>query len=476
MVQPSPSPNLDDQQLPQEIGVCQELSTGSSNEGTIQGASAGRDSNQIHGDNNTIIQNVFTLNEELKKPWGVFKKSNPVSVESTKEKVSGIWQYPKVMTSLGFIFLLGTTTFFVPQIRDSIEQSICFNLARKEGKLAIAVAKFHNSEGNSTISSRIEDKIIEHLKKETIPHAVICRVSESVPRLQEADRLGEKLGAALIIWGRQGGATLEVSVTAVNQNSRTFTKLELSAANSFDFDIHTKNWPSLVFLMTACNLSKIYNKEGRFQEAPEIIEQALEVESMKLELDKNKRTTEVVSGAYVLLGNLYSPYTDWQCSNRENCEKALGAYRAAFDWNNTFYEALRKQALLYYRMGNLTEAQNVYTKVIESAPQSESKFKPSDRVNRATVYLEQGNATEAVKDLDLVCQQVQCDLETLKTLGLAQLQAKHIEAAIKTYRDIMRHLSANKTAKDELIDELHSLAKNKPDLLPDINETIANIK
>ncbi|MEG4988499.1 hypothetical protein QUB08_22345 [Microcoleus sp. BR0-C5] len=472
MVQPSPS-NLDDQQLPQEIGVCQELNTGSSNEGTMQGASAGRDSNQIHGDNNTIIQNVFTLNEELTKPWGVFKKSSAVSVESTKEKVSGIWQHLKVMTSLGFIFLLGTTTFFGSQIRDSIGlgQSSCFNLARKEGKLAIAVANFSSLGQNKTNNLFTETRLKERLEAQMIPNVTVCPIKQSVSSRDRAKILGNNLGAAIIIWGRLDTSALEVYVTTVKIDVRSLRYLPIPTANASDSELQTKNLPGLVNVMTAFAISQIYKSDGRILDGRNTLETALmKVEQMPINLD-NQTTVDFLAGAYYFLGQMYNPTKDWQCYERKkDCYQALRAYNKAAEIDHNNYEYLVSQGLLYERLKNLDEAVKIYTQIIEVAPESPSGLEV--RPYRADIYLKQSRAREAVEDLKFLCQRRMGDPECFHNLGLAQLQANQIIAAQKTYQDIKSFLS-NNAEKAEIINDLESLAQRRSDLLPAINSIIA---
>lgn len=396
---------------------------------------------------------------------------------SPNSAIKRLWNRLWVLVGLGTIFLLGTISVFT--LLGRIGQPNCFDLARKQGKLAIAVANFHNQAGSQSISQLMEVEIINRLQSPMLPNAMVCPTDKSVSLRDEAQKLGDKLGAAVIIWGSRGGSSLKVNVTTVKINVRYLylTTLPLTAANSFEFDSQTKDWPYLVAVMTAFNLSQIYQKEGREQEALETLHQALLfAESGKPDYH-NEKTSLVLSRAYDVLGDLYAPKENVYCFKiKENCEAALKFYQHAFDLDKTFYGSLRHKGLLYARLGRLSEAMEVYTKIIESAPEEQLDLKLMVRGNRANIYLKQGQALQAVKDLEFVRQQQPNNTENLKFLGLAQLQAKQLKPATKTYQALMRYLEQDKAAQTEVMKELHFLAKDRPDLLPAINTLIASLR
>ncbi len=461
MVQPPP-PNPDNDLPPQQTGVQQNISDGSSNQGSMQGANAGRDSNQIHGDANQIsqTQNFFITLGKTRS-----------ALTPRSGKAPQFWHTCLgALVSLSLISVLGGILFSIPQIREelAIGESICYAVARKEGKRVIAVAKFHNEVGSSSITPLIRNKIIEELTRPTLRNFSVCRTDKSVLLPDEAQKLGTKLKAAVVIWGSQDGSILTVKVTAAEINVSHLTT---------DFAKQTEDWPYLVSVMTAFQLSKIYEKEGRSVEALETLLQALSFEeSMDLNF-QDKDTIKVLSKAHYFLGDIYAPKEDWGCSNiRTNCEAALRAYQRAFDFNQTFYEALRSKGILYQRLGKLSEAKDAYTQVIEYAPENQSELKLMARVNRAKIYLKQQEAMKAVKDLEFVCQQHPHNIVYLRFLGSAQLQAKQIKPATKTYKDVMRFLNLDKAAQAEILDDLQSLAKERQDLRSDIDTIIATLK
>jgi tetratricopeptide (TPR) repeat protein len=412
----------------------------------------------------------------LVKAWSKLGEWTIPPLIPSEIRTKRIWRYrPWLWISLVLIPFLGGTFFFVPQVRDElgIGHSSCFYQARKQGKQAIAVAKFNKAAASSIINPQLENQIIDRLEAQALPNVKVCPTDESVSLFEDAQKLGKKLKAAVVVWGRGGGSSLEVSVTAVNLNVRYLTKLSFSAANSLDFDLQTKDWQHLIPVMTAFSLSQTYEKEGQFQEAIDILDSALDFAEIMIAKSDNQETARAMSYAYYFLGDLYAPHTDWSCfKNRKNCEEALVKYQQALRWNKTLFAALRSQGILYERLGKLSEALNIYTQIIEATPDSPENFEIYKY--RAEILLKQGKTVEAVEDFKVACQQQPVDTDCLRLLGLAQLQVKNIPGATNTYKNIMRRL--DKAAQTEVISDLQSLAKEKPALAPDINSVIANLK
>ena len=305
---------------------------------------------------------------------------------------------PRAWASLVLVPVLSATAFLLPQVRGElgIGKSSCFYQARKQGRQAIAVAKFNKAATSSIINPQLENQIIDRLEAQALLNVKVCPIDESVSLFEDAQKLGKKLKATVVVWGRGGGSSLEVSVTAVNLNVRYLTKLSFSAANSLDFDLQTKDWQHLIPVMTAFSLSQTHEKEGQFQEAIDTLDSALNFAEIMLAKSDNQQTGRVMSYAYYFLGELYAPHTDWSCSkNRKNCEEALVKYQQALRWNKTLFAALRSQGILYERLEKLSEALNIYTQIIEATPDSPEKFEIYKY--RAEILLKQGKTVKAVE-------------------------------------------------------------------------------
>ncbi len=409
--------------------------------------------------------------EMLVKAWSKLGEWTIPPLIPGKNRAKGSWySSPKVWAGLVLVPVLSSTAFWLPQL---IGESSCFYQARKQGKQAIAVAKkFHNSGTSFHLNPDLENKILESLEEQVLPDVKICPTDKIVSRSNEAQALGKKLGAAIIVWGTRGGSTLEVYVTAVKHDVSYLSKLSLPTANSFDLDLKTEEWPDLIPLMAAFNLSEIYKKEGKLQKAIDTLNLGIDLARTKIIRSENQQTIRVRSLAHYFLGFLYENTTNSDCSEmRENCEKALIEYKQALKWDPIFFEALINQGILYERLGKLPEAVKIYTQSIESAPNSSSNI--DIRQYRADILLKQGKAKEAVEDLEFVCQGERKDIDCLHLLGLAQLQAGNISRATDIYQEIMRALNKDKIASSKVISDLEALAEEKPELASDIQQILS---
>lgn len=410
--------------------------------------------------------------ELLVKAWSKLGEWTIPPLIPGKTRAKGSWgSRPLAWASLVLVPVLSATAFLLPQVRGElgIGQSSCFYQARKQGKQAIGVAKFDKSVTNSIINSQIENQIKDRLGY--LPNVKICPIDKSVSLLEDARKVGKKLKSEVVVWGRGGGSTLEVYVTAVNINVRYLAKLSLPTASSYDFDLQTKDWQHIVSVMVAFNISKIYEKEGKIQEAIDILNSAISSAELMVSESDNQKTVEYMSRAYDLFGKLYALNTDWDCSSKkENCEKAIAAYKRAFQWDKSFYPALISQGAVSQRLRKFSEAVNIYTQIINSIP--ESPLALNIRENRGNTYLKQGKAREAVKDLKLACKQQSSSPDCLFSLGLAQLQAEEFDGAKKTYQDIKQYLKNDEIKLSQVVQELQSIAKDKPKLMPAISVII----
>lgn len=413
--------------------------------------------------------------ELLVKAWSKLGEWTIPTLISGKTRAKGSWRSrPWAWVSLVLVPVLSATAFLLPQVRDElgIGESSCFYQARKQGKQAIALAKFDNPTTSSIIDPQIENQIRDRLGY--LPNVKVCPIDKSVANIEDAQERGKKLKAAVIVWGRGGGSKLTVSATAVNLNVRYLAQLSLPAASSYDFAVQTEDWEHIVSVMVAFNMSQVYKKQDKIQEAIDILNSAISSAELMVSESDNPKTVEYMSRSYYLLGKLYAPITDRDCSsNKENCEKAIAAYKQAFQWDKSFYPALVSQGTVSQRLRKFSEAENIYTQFIKSMP--ESPLALDVRENRAKVYLEQGKAREAVKDLKLACIQQSSSPDCLFYLGLAQLQAEDMDGAKKTYQDIKQDLRNDENKRSQVFQELQSIAKDKPKLMPAISVIISEL-
>ena len=97
-----------------------------------------------------------------------------------------------------------------------MRQATCSEQAKQEGKkLGVAIANFQRDASNQNTTSTIEASIRDLLERKQ-PSVSLCTTNESVQTEGEARKLGNKLEAAIVIWGTQPNPSmLAVGVTTV---------------------------------------------------------------------------------------------------------------------------------------------------------------------------------------------------------------------------------------------------------------------
>jgi tetratricopeptide (TPR) repeat protein len=373
------------------------------------------------------------------------------------------------------IATLGASTLLIPQVRDrlGLGEAACFREAERKGEKAIVVTEFYNEPGTPIISSRLRKKIVDRLRTQGFSKVRVCLTAESVSLQDEARALGKRHNAAIVVWGSRGGTTFDVYVTSVDLNTRYLTNLSLAASNPSDFGVETEDWAQLVTLMTAFHLSQIYKElESNLPESFETLSKAVEVTRlMRSDLNlRDQNTTNVLSGAYYFLGHLYRSLAGKDCSkSREACLKALNEYQQAFSLDKTLDQAIINQGRIQEQLGNLPQAIAVWTQLIIRAPESDSALEVRQYI--ADVYIRQGKFDAAIADLKFVSSRQPNNIDCLRLLGIAQVQARQTSSAQSTYRQLIQNLSQDRATQIEVIDDLKALASRKPELQP-IIETI----
>jgi tetratricopeptide (TPR) repeat protein len=384
-----------------------------------------------------------------------------------------------VLVAVLMIPLVSTVALLTPQAQTwlRLAQANCFNIARKQGKMVIAIADFSQSAVVPNNELFTEERLLERLEQQKLPNVEICPTTQKVSNSREAHQLGEKLGAAVVIWGRLDSSTLEVFVEQMYWEEIYLTKLSENLADALKPESQTQYWPERISLMTAHKVSKIYESKEKITEARKILQTALENAELNRLDTNNKRNAKLLSQAYLFWGLLIERTIDSidpNCNTSwKDCQKAVQVFQRASDLDEKQYEALLSQASLQRRLQQPEKALKVYTRLINSEPESSSAIEA--RQYRADIYLEQGKAEVAVEDLQIVCQLQPEELMNYHRLGFAQLQAGQTAEAIKTYR-LVKLPSLDKDDRATVVDNLRSLAKNRPDLTEVIKKIMATIQ
>lgn len=517
MVQPSSS-NLDDQQLPQEIGVCQELNTGSSNEGTMQGASAGRDSNQIDGNNNHIItqienQTVYIVPNEGKGPHTI----SLLPKNSIPRKASRLlYGHILIWASLMLVSSLSGTVITAPPDRSLLGKDkphlvLCNNpsLAEKPETLRIAIADFARSDEIQSSNRQMENFLLQQLPQripmELKNQVIVCRLPQAFDNDREAKDAGKSFDAAVVIWGSitsegfSGGVEVTKPDAILSYSLPLFTLQETQNPTFKEQEM----LPTVDFL-TKVALSQAYYIDNKFSPARWILKTALEEANNTGKTAKNIHQYLVKS--YIGLGAMYEN-PDPECINPSNCKKAIEAYQKAIKLDSTKsnYFLFIKIGVIYESLKKPEKAREAYSQIIEPpspyindglvnrailSAKSNREAAEADfeqlisrdpklgYTSRAEVRLEFWNDVQgAINDSKLLLKEEPNNPNNYHLLGLSQLQAGSmgIAEAKQTYHQLLCYLTDNET-RDSIISELNNLAGKQPQIKPDIANIIAFIQ
>ncbi|MBD2566757.1 tetratricopeptide repeat-containing S1 family peptidase [Anabaena lutea] len=403
--------------------------------------------------------------EEIVRVWPALGKLTHPQLSLDKRKNLKL----RFLVSLVLFPVFSIAVFYF--ISNWVSNPNCFEKAHREGRKAIAIFDFHTSSGNSALSPLLESQIQQNLQSSPLMNTKVCYIKTHTSPPNNAEDAQKQVSQAdVVIWGTRGGSTIQVFVTTVKLKPiKYLSKLSLSTANS---DLQTEDWQYLVSIITAYNLSRIYVDQGNFSEATQLLSLALTEQQNITDFDlKKPENRQYLAEAYYWLGWWYEHEGKINCLiDKDSCHKALAAYKEASKFSPQDFTFWINQALILTNMENLSEAIKIYTYIITSKFAEEDKL--TAMINRGNLYLQEEKFPQAISDLTIACNQMSPSLNCLRSLGLAQLQAKKFPDANRTYKIIIAEISSNSHNKAEIINELKTLAAKKPQLAININQII----
>jgi tetratricopeptide (TPR) repeat protein len=290
----------------------------------------------------------------------------PTDVNSAQFK-SGKLKPKRLMITGGIFAALLSSAFGIATYLRTRPLS-CFEQAKKEGKLVVAIAPFQRDPSNQNTASSIENLLADRLEKSQ-PSISTCTTQEPIKTESEARKLGNKLESTLVVWGSQfNPLMLAVGVTTVKRKVGDLYSLNITAKNEQDFNNQLAELPPLVGIMAAYALSEMdLDHDNAFQNA-------LEYARAKKPDPNNQNNIQVLSKGYFWLGLLYMPSPADCRLNRENCLKAIDSYKNAIKINPTeeLAEAYMLLGINQSSLGKISDAIQTYTDLINIDPNSEN--------------------------------------------------------------------------------------------------------
>ncbi|WP_375498524.1 trypsin-like peptidase domain-containing protein [uncultured Nostoc sp.] len=386
---------------------------------------------------------------------------------------------PWTLTSLTLLPLLGGVFLLVPKNPTPPKIYQCKTMSQMQETVnKIVIANFYNTSVDTKNILRTEDRLFEILKKDVqkVNAIEVCLANETVYNSLEAQNLGNKLKATIVIWGGHDSTSFEVKLEGIKEKIPYLNGLSFPSSNASEYNLQTQDIPGLISVMTAFGLSVSYYLNHQIPKARDILTEALATADQRKLGKNNDENAERLAEAYYLLGSMFEVnIDDYNCEKTfEACQKALNAYEKASEYNKFKpSQNLLNKGILYEKLKLPDKAIEAYKTIIDYEPESNSAVVA--RAYRADVLLSKGEKEEAIKDLDIVCQRKPANLEYRHFLGLAQLQTGKLEKAKETYQYVNIYVDSDKELKDEIIEDLNTLAKGtkSPDMTKAIHEIIS---
>jgi tetratricopeptide (TPR) repeat protein len=358
-----------------------------------------------------------------------------------------------------FPLFFGGLFLAVPKSSTLLEVNKCENMSKKPNSFRIAIANFYNTSKDSDTILLTEKRLLDRLEADKPDKVEICLANETVSTSKEAQAVGEKLGATIVIWGRWDTSSYDVFLKGIETELVYLSALSVQSANASEYKLQTKDLPGLLNVMVAYAISQAYYSNGQIPMAREVLANALEVADAR-KLYTNNSNAERLGEAYFLLGVMFDADIDSGCENTlEDCRNAIRFYREASKLNRKLYLALLNQGLLHKQLKEFDQAVAAFSQIINS--DSESPSAVGARIHRAEILLAQDKSETALKDLEIVCQQDPEELLYRHFLGLAQLQAGQTLEAEQTYQHIKRYIGEDNELKSQIMEDLNLLAKKE---------------
>lgn len=346
----------------------------------------------------------------------------------------------------------------------------CENLPHNSALVRIAIANFDDDFSNL----KTEARIFNVLNEQKLPDVEVCRTEQRFINNIIAKTQGEALEAAVIIWGQRDPSVFEVSVTNVGLKVGYLTKLTMYPGDVSNLSFQAKDLPQLVSVMAGYSVSEIYKSKGQIIKARQSLAASVSAAELRRLDVKNELVKRVLSQAHFFLGLSYQATTDLNCNGTlDDCNNALQHLKTSSELDENRYEAILMQGTLYEQLKQPDRAMEAYNQLIHSDPKSPAAVRALRR--RASLYLIKGEPESAVKDLKSICQLQPYKPRYLHFLGLAQLQAKQIPDAKQTYQQLKPYLEKDKILKDEVIEQLKTLAEQRNELSQIVNNILVTL-
>jgi tetratricopeptide (TPR) repeat protein len=359
-----------------------------------------------------------------------------------------------VETTLLSLFALGALGLGVMNVPSIGEEISGFHCLSNGSDFRVVIPDF-SSEGH-----QFENNLANIMDLQSGKRFEICRYNKQVQLTDEAQEVGRKNKANLVIWGSNSDGLINVYLTAIDWEMLSQHSSKLSSS---------EGQQEAAFLAENISAEILFN-QGNTVEAQKSLYDALDRAEGQAWVQSNPA---LLAQGYFLLGLLYDP--DYAPQEDADTKRAIEEYSKAIrtitEWDLNLEGAYLNRAQLYYDEDNFERAIEDYTVLIN---------KNTEQINyvyllRAQVHIDNGNCSQAIADLETVLSDSTFETDSLyphviHNLSSAYLLCGNLNAAEQTYQKMP---VLNKEEVDIFSSELNDLAENSAD--PELKEVIISI-
>lgn len=356
----------------------------------------------------------------------------------------------------------------------------------KRVPLRVLIADFARAPGVEILNE--EDSLYDQFHSTMRQNMAVCRAKVAVSNRTEAQSLGKKTQASILIWGRIDGSSHLVGLEVANWDASNALTTPQPAAQMNDFTFQQCQPIEIAFL-TQFTLAQLLYLDHHVQQARNLLDQALK-EAASRQCDQD------LANGYFFMGLLL----DDPSSPDHDLLKAIEAYSTALSLDREFYPAYLNRAFDYEALNQTDLALADYTTLINSgsalagtAYASRALLQPTQdlaeqdleqaiRLTPLDGYVTRGRVrlgqwlepAGAVADFQQAVQLAPAEPDRYHDLGQAQLAAGQLAAALEAYDKAIPLMS--KQDRDQYVEDLSALAEIYPNTEASIPPVIAKLR
>jgi len=341
----------------------------------------------------------------------------------------------------------------------------------RPGEVLVLVAEF-KGEADYDPSTWIFSRLESDLKDSAMLDARIEQVSDILKTADEAQALGQRYGATLVIWGTYDKFGIWPHYKVVHGQHLVSVRIELAETANLPsepdrFALYiTREMGSQLSYLSLFTLGQIAYFSQEYDHALTFFDKALSLQPEGVNLESSKAMLHFFRGYIyqVFEGDLQSAIIEYSNGlkfasdnpslyfNRGLCYAQLGQYKKAiqdFDQviqqDEFFAEVYFNRANAHTLLGDYTAATADFNKAIEQRPDDVNAL-----YGRGVIHLLSQNNEEAIDDFDMIISLEPTHIDAHYGRGFAHAELGEYDRAIADYNDMIDLDPQNANVYNEL--------------------------